>query len=347
MQPLLGAVFAVAALAALAASALLTLLTRKVVAGAGVLDVPNARSSHGVPTPRGGGLAIVLVTTVGLLVLALREMIRPELLCAVGGGGLAVAAVGFADDRRSLSATTRLTVHFAAALWALAWLGGLPPLCVGHHLVSFGWAGYLLGALGIVWAVNLFNFMDGIDGLAASEAIFVAICGALLSLPASAGTGVVLAALLFASACGGFLLWNWPPARIFLGDVGSGYLGYVIVVLAVAVTRENPAALWIWLILGGAFFVDATVTLVRRSLRHERVHEAHRSHAYQWLARRWRSHGAVTLAVLAVNLLWLLPCALWASRFPRDAGACVIVALAPLAVLAAAVGAGRRETRAT
>ena len=113
------------------------------------------------------------------------------------------------------------------------------------------------------------------------------IAGALLSVPMAASTSVGFAALMLAATCGGFLLWNWPPARIFLGDVGSGYLGYVIVVLAVAATRDNPIALWLWLILGGAFFVDATVTLLRRALRHERVQEAHRSHAYQWFARRW------------------------------------------------------------
>ena len=156
--------------------------------------------------------------------------------------------------------------------------------------------------------------------------------------------GVVCAALAFAAACGGFLLWNWPPAGIFLGDVGSGYLGYVIVVLAVAATRDNAAALWIWLILGGAFFADATVTLVRRTLRHERVHEAHRTHAYQWLARRWQNHASVTLAVLCVNLAWLLPCAAWAAHLPRYAAAGVFVALAPVAVLVAALGSGRKES---
>jgi Fuc2NAc and GlcNAc transferase len=340
MQPSLGALII---LAALAASALLTQLTRKVAAGMGVLDVPNPRSSHAVPTPRGGGVAIVLVTTAGLVLLAQRGMIRSDLLWAVGAGGLAVALVGFADDRRPLPAATRLTVHFAAALWALAWLGGLPALRVGDHLLSFGWAGYVLGALGIVWAINLFNFMDGIDGLAGSEAIFVALAGALLSLATGGSAGLASEALVLAAASGGFLLWNWPPARIFLGDVGSGYLGYVIVVLAVAATRDNPVALWVWLILGGAFFVDATVTLIRRTLRHERLHEAHRSHAYQWLALRWRSHGKATVAIVAINLTWLLPWAVLAARLPAYGGLLVLVALGPLAVLAVLCGSGRRE----
>jgi Fuc2NAc and GlcNAc transferase len=328
---------------ALLTSALITGLVRRYALAHDVVDVPNERSSHRAPTPRGGGVAIVLVSTAALGVLALRGLVRPELLWAVGVGGVAVALVGLADDHRSLPAATRLTVHFAAALWALAWLGGLPALRIGAHLVSFGWVGYLLGALGIVWTVNLFNFMDGIDGIAASEAIFVAVAGALLSAPLAGNVAILAAALAFAAACGGFLVWNWPPARIFLGDVGSGYLGYVIVVLAVAATHDNPAALWVWLILGGAFFADATVTLVRRTLRHERVHEAHRSHAYQWLARRWRNHASVTLAVLSLNLAWLLPCAAWAARFPRYAGGCVIVALAPVAALVAVLGSGRKE----
>ncbi len=343
MRVLLHPAEALIAISALAAAALLTGVIRTIAAGRGVLDVPNPRSSHGVPTPRGGGAAIVLVTTAGLLLLALRGTVRVDLACALAGGGLAVALVGLADDRRSLSAGTRLTVHFVAAVWALAWLGGLPPLQVGVHLISLGWAGYVLGALGIVWTLNLFNFMDGIDGIAASEAIFIALAGALLTLVVEGGiTGVGFASLLLAAACGGFLLWNWPPARIFLGDVGSGYLGYMIVVLAVAAARDNPAALWVWLILGGAFFVDATTTLARRTLRNERVHEAHRSHSYQWLARRWGSHAKVTCAVLIVNVFWLFPCAVFATRRPGLAAATVAFALAPLVLLAIATS-GRRE----
>jgi Fuc2NAc and GlcNAc transferase len=189
--------------------------------------------------------------------------------------------------------------------------------------------------------MNLFNFMDGTDGIAASEAIFVLCGGALLGV-LSGSAQVCWAALLCATACLGFLLWNWAPARIFMGDVGSGYLGYVIAVLALAATRANPAALWAWLILGGVFFVDATVTLLRRLARGERPHEAHRSHAYQWFARRWDSHAKVTCAVLAVDLLWLLPCAVFALRAPSFAAATAMVALLPLVLLACVVS-GRRE----
>ncbi|HWX29159.1 MAG TPA: glycosyltransferase family 4 protein [Steroidobacteraceae bacterium] len=328
--------------ATLATSVALTLAMRKFALSRGLLDVPNERSSHKVPTPRGGGAAITLTAMTGFAVLTALHRLDFAVFAALAGG-LAVAAVGFLDDRHALPAAVRLSAHVTAALWALAWLGGLPALRVGDHLISLGALGTLIGMLGIVWVLNLFNFMDGIDGLAAAEATFVAWSGALLAAVGSASGGVAAASLTLGASSLGFLRWNWPPARIFMGDVGSGYLGYVIAVLALVGTRENPAALWAWLILGGVFFVDATVTLLRRLLRGERAHEAHRSHAYQWLARRWGSHGNVTLAVMAVNLIWLLPCAVLAMRFPGYAAMFVIVALAPLAVLATALGSGRAE----
>jgi Fuc2NAc and GlcNAc transferase len=213
---------------------------------------------------------------------------------------------------------------------------------VGNLVFSSGWFGYVLGVLGVVWTLNLFNFMDGIDGIAASEAVFVGGGAILLGLH-TASTDVAAVACILCAASAGFLIWNWPPAKIFMGDVGSGYLGYVIAVLAMAATLDNPVAVWVWLILGGVFFVDATVTLARRSLMGERLHEAHRSHAYQWLARRWRSHRRVTLSVLAVNVFWLLPAAWLAMRYPQFAVWSLTGAFVPLIILAIAAGAGLRE----
>lgn len=330
--------------AALILSAALTGWVRRGAVRRGVLDVPNERSSHTTATPRGGGVAIVLAVCAASLVSLYLGMLPRRLFVALFGGGIAVALVGYLDDRRRIRPAVRLAVHVCAAVWALLWLGGLPPLRFGTQVVFLGWPGQALALAGIVWVLNLFNFMDGIDGLAASEAIFVAVAAALLSLLGGPADAVASVAWVFAAACAGFLWWNWPPAKIFLGDAGSGYLGYVIAVLALAATHDNPAAVWIWLILGGVFFVDATATLARRTLRGERAHEAHRSHAYQWLARRWRSHRRVTLAVTIVNLLWLLPCALLATRYPSRAAWMVIIALAPLVALAYAAGAGARET---
>jgi Fuc2NAc and GlcNAc transferase len=322
--------------------AVVTGMVRRFALSHDVMDIPNERSSHTTATPRGGGLSIVLVCTAALVVFAASGVVDSRLLIALVGGGGMVAAIGFLDDRRPMPAALRLAVHIAAAAWAIAWFGGLPAIRVGNLVFSLGWFGYVLGVLGIVWTLNLFNFMDGIDGIAASEAGFVGVGAILLSLH-TLPADVAAVTCIFCAASAGFLIWNWPPAKIFMGDVGSGYLGYMIAVLAMAATRDNPVAVWVWLILGGAFFVDATVTLARRSFRGERLHEAHRSHAYQWLARRWGSHRRVTLSVLAVNVCWLLPAAWLAMRYPRFALWSLAGAFAPLIILAIAVGSGRRE----
>ncbi len=187
--------------------------------------------------------------------------------------------------------------------------------------------------------------MDGIDGIAGTEAIFIAGAGGALAILTASAPAIAIVSLMFGVACGGFLWWNWPPAKIFMGDVGSGYVGFFIAVLAIAAARENSVALLVWLILGGVFFVDATVTFVRRLARGERVYEAHRSHAYQWLARRWRSHRRVTLLVSLINVTWLLPAAVIASTRPSLAGWFACAALIPLAAAAVAAGAGRDEER--
>lgn len=330
-------------LVTLIASAVLTGTVRALAVRHGVMDVPNDRSSHSVSTPRGGGTAIVITLSAAMLVLTALGHVDRQLCAALTCGGLLVAIVGFIDDRSSVQPLVRLLIHLLAAVWALVCFGHLWPLQVGTRIVTLGISGDVLVILGIVWVLNLFNFMDGIDGLAASEASFVGIAGAVLSA-CGWSSGVTAADVAFGAACLGFLLWNWPPARIFMGDVGSGYLGYTIAMLVLAAGRSDPAAFWIWFILGGNFFVDATVTLVRRLTRGEAVHRPHRSHAYQWLARRWRSHRAVTMGVLGLNVLWLFPCAWFARLHPDQAPWITVGALAPLAVVFLAVGAGRRES---
>ena len=319
-------------------------LVRRFAIARDLMDVPNARSSHSIATPRGGGLAIVGAFMVAVLALSTLGELDAGMFRALLIGGAAIAWVGYLDDRRPLPARVRLCVHFAAALFAIYSLGGLPDLQVGQSTVSFGAFGYLLGALGVVWVLNLFNFMDGIDGIAASEGVFIGLGGALLAVLAGVVSGATVgASLALAAACGGFLVWNWPPARIFMGDVGSGFIGFAVAVLTMAAGREYPVAMLVWLILGGVFFVDATITLVRRVARRERASEAHRSHAYQWLSRRWGNHKRVTLSVIVLNVLWLLPCAMLATFHPRWAGMLVLIALSPVVVLAILAGAGRSE----
>ena len=334
---------ALISIAAFMLAAVLTGMVRRFALSRGLLDIPNPRSSHSQVTPRGGGLAIVATTSVTAIALAWLDRIPSNLLFALLVGGAAVAAIGLMDDHRPMRARTRLAVHGGAAVWAVAWIGAPLILSFGGRIVELSWFGAALAVLGIVWAINLFNFMDGIDGIAACEVIFMTCGAAVLIIIGGDSSRVMALGLVLGASCLGFLLWNWPPAKIFMGDVGSGYLGYVIGVLGLAAAHENPFALWPWLILGGVFFVDATVTLARRTARGDRVYEAHRSHAYQWLARGWGSHKVVTLAVTAVNLLWLLPCACIAVLNPSLAAWTAVVALTPLVIGAIAAGAGRRE----
>ena len=307
-----------------------------------VLDMPNARSSHTVPTPRGGGVAIVLAFLASLPVLAfLGELEAPMMWALLGGGGW-IAVLGFLDDHGHIAARWRLLGHFVGAAWVLFWLGGLPPVEVfGGHL-DLGWIGYGLVAVGLVWLLNLYNFMDGIDGIASVEAICVCLGGALLYWLAG-HSAMTWSPLLLALAVAGFLYWNFPPARIFMGDAGSGFLGMVLGILALQAAWTQPELFWAWLILLGVFVVDATTTLLHRLLRGERIYEAHRSHAYQFASRRFGRHLPVTLAVAAINMLWLLPLAILVTLGGLEGFLGLLLAYIPLLLLAKSFSAGAGE----
>jgi Fuc2NAc and GlcNAc transferase len=307
-----------------------------------LLDIPNTRSSHAAPTPRGGGLAIVLAFYAATLMLVSIGLLDRTAMLALAAGA-AVAWVGFLDDRRQLSAKSRFTVHLAAAISVIAVLGAIPMplfswLGVGEH-----WISAILMVFVLAWATNLFNFMDGIDGLAAVQAIFMAAAGAILNSMNGGDTGLSAAAACVSAATLGFLVWNWPPARLFMGDVGSGFLGFILAALAFAMNQRGGVPMAVWAILGGLFLVDASLTLIRRMVRGDRWSEPHRTHAYQHLARRWHAHLPVTLLTCAINAAWLLPWAWYAARYPPQANWCVAIALLPLVVLAFLSGAGVPE----
>jgi Fuc2NAc and GlcNAc transferase len=322
---------------------LLTEWVRRLALARGILDSPNERSSHVRPTPRGGGIAIVIASLAAMTVLAWLGLMETRLFCALAGGGAAVACAGHLDDRGKIGIVGRFTVHIVAAIWATTWLGGMPEIHWGESVIRLGFAGSLLAVVGIVWALNLFNFMDGIDGIAASQAVYMSGAGAALAIYGGMSGSIPAVGLILAAASLGFLVWNWPPAKIFMGDVGSGYLGFALAVIALSASSERAVMLPVWLILGGVFFIDSTVTLLRRLARRERVYEAHRSHAYQWQARRWNSHLRVTIAAAILNLVWLTPWAWLSVRFPALAGWFLAAAWTPLVILAIACGSGREE----
>lgn len=322
----------------------LTYCLRRYALSRSLMDIPNARSSHSVPTPRGGGVAIVLSFLLALPLLASLGVIGWEPAAALLGAGAGIAVLGFLDDHGHIAARWRLLGHFAAAVWALSWLGGLPPLTFFGFSLDMGWLGHGVAAVYLVWLLNLYNFMDGIDGIASVEAICVCLGGALLYLLSGTAplTDVVLPVLL-AAAVLGFLFWNFPPARIFMGDAGSGFLGITIGVLSIQAAWVSPQLLWAWLILLGVFVVDATFTLFRRLLRGDKVYEAHRSHGYQYASRQYGRHLPVTIAVLLINLLWLLPVALWVGVGGIDGLLGLVLAYVPLIALAVKYHAGELE----
>jgi Fuc2NAc and GlcNAc transferase len=257
--------------------------------------------------------------------------------------GAIVAAIGFVDDHRTVSKWSRLVVHAAAAALLLHATRHLGPLRIPGLPVA-ALVQELCALIALMWLLNLYNFMDGIDGLAAVEAVTVSLgLAACIYLGGYSAPDVQLACLATAGASLGFLVWNWPPARIFMGDVGSGFLGFLLGALALVAHRETGLTPWAPAILLAAFVTDASVTLLRRLVRGERWYEAHRLHAYQWLSRRSGSHQPVTVIVLAVNVLWLAPMAIAAARWPESAGFFAAVAYAPVIAGALIAGAGRPE----
>lgn len=292
-----------------AASWLLTLVLRRYALSKSLMDIPNERSSHTTPTPRGGGVAIVVSFALALPLLVSMGLLRSSDLYGLLGSGLIVAMIGFADDHGHIAARWRLLSHFAASFWALFWLSGLPPISILDATFDNAWIGCIFGAVYLVWMLNLYNFMDGIDGLASAEAVSACL-GICLVYWFSGDSELIFAPLLLAAAVSGFLCWNFPPARIFMGDAGSGFLGVVLAFMSLAAAWINPVLIWCWLILLGVFVVDATWTLGRRVLRGEKVYQAHRSHAYQHASRIYASHKVVTLGTVALNVFWLLPVAL-------------------------------------
>jgi UDP-N-acetylmuramyl pentapeptide phosphotransferase/UDP-N-acetylglucosamine-1-phosphate transferase len=299
MIPLLALVFA----AALLGSAALMLPGNPFA----VQAVPDARSLHERPTPSGGGAAVILVLAVADAGLRLFRpsgapapwlLPHPNLIAAV----LLLAAISWADDRRPLAPLLRLVVHVGAAALALgsALTPPLAPLAAVAVLLL------------IVWCINLFNFMDGMDGFAGGMAVIG--FGALGLFARSGGSApLALTCFAIAAASGGFLVWNFPPARIFLGDVGSAPLGFLAAVCALWGVGAGAFGAAVPLLVFAPFWVDATLTLARRALRRERIWEAHRTHAYQRLARAGWGHRRTTLAEYALMLACALAAALYES----------------------------------
>ena len=291
-----------------------------------IVDAPNERSSHSLPTPHGGGIALLLAFVLGLLLSAwlYGEWDKPFTLIAFAA--LFLMVLGVIDDHHHLSVRLRLALYGLVCLLVAAML--LQSVTVDS--VVLGWVLVLVAALTMLWSLNLFNFMDGIDGLAAIQTILA--CGSAAYL--SAGTlregGYALFCLLLAAAHTGFLVWNWPPAKLFMGDAGSVPTGFLLAALAVlgAVQAQlNPLC---WLVLLAVFITDASWTLARRMSTGQAFTQPHRLHAYQRLSRHWDSHLKVDLLFLALSAVWLFPFACAVQSWPEYDLILVILVYLPL-----------------
>lgn len=265
-----------------------------------ILDHPNARSSHVTPTPRGGGLVVVPAIAGGWIAATAAGMPGPALfdVVLVAGAAVGLGAVSWLDDLRGLPAAARLLAHAAAVGVVLAatfgndllFGGALPPL-LDKAVVAVAW----------VWFINLFNFMDGIDGISAAETIVIGGGTILLAVVHPNIGGLLPLAVVLIAATAGFLPWNWHPARLFLGDVGSAPLGFLLgwLLLSLAFAGQWAAAA----ILPAYYLADATVTLVRRALRGEKVWRAHREHFYQRAAAAGLGHRRTASLVFVLSLI--------------------------------------------
>lgn len=326
----------------LALTYVFTYVIRQHVIKNSILDVPNHRSAHTTPTPRGGGLGFVL--TYFLLVFSCYQAgyLLFDTFIALFVSGALVAGVGYIDDKGHVAARWRLLVHLLAAAWGIFWLGGPPPVLFADQSTALQALLFIPFVLFIIWSINLYNFMDGIDGIAGSEAFTILFFGAIIYY-ITGNQSLSVFIISFAFSILGFLIWNFPPAKIFMGDAGSGFLGLLIALLALQAGWVESQLFYSWLILYAVFIIDATITLLFRALRKEKLYEAHNLHAYQKLTRKLKSHKKTTLSVILLNTFFLFPVSLLVALKTLSPIQGLASAYIPLVVLSLLIGSGRKN----
>jgi len=275
----------------------LTFLVRKIALKRSIMDVPNDRSSHDIPTPRGGGLAIALVWFLSVVVFHHTGDISDELFFALLSG-LILVVISFIDDILSISYSVRIIFQILSITIGLFFIGGVEHLDFGIFQINHTILLSIVAGLALLWFLNLYNFIDGIDGYAASEAIFLSLVIFLFS-------GNLLILFLGASAAG-FLYWNFGKKKIFMGDVGSTLLGYTLGILALHENNQGEMPVLLFVMLSSIFWFDATVTLIRRFIDKEQITKPHKKHAYQRIVQAGFSHGKTVIYGMVINFLLLV-----------------------------------------
>ena len=315
-----------------------TVIYRKFAMRIGIVANLNFRTLHKHPTPRGGGIIFSQVFVLAIVLFSLFFQLESELFQVFVVGAAAAAVFGFVDDVVVLRARSKFFFQVLISVWTLycfksySFLGEVIPWEVGVWL-SWGACLFLL-----VWMINLYNFMDGVDGIAASGGIFFCLTAAV-ALLVSSRTGTAAESMLFimlalGTSALGFLIFNWPKASVFMGDSGSVFFGYCFGALIIYSVQSGMISIWTWLTLMGYFLADTAMTIMLRLFLVKKWYGAHRSHAYQNLARITDSHLKITGGVTLYHLFWILPLTLWSVMVPQFALAAVFFALTPVVVLA-------------
>ncbi|MEP4485629.1 MAG: glycosyltransferase family 4 protein [Halioglobus sp.] len=287
------------------------------------LDDPNERSSHTRSTPHGGGLGIFAAFALGLILYAVQTPAFDAQLVPLLLATFILVFIGWFDDLSTLSIALRFSMYAVLSVAVVIWMSMGSPSGIEIWQLPFA-------VLFLLWLLNLFNFMDGIDGLAATQCFLACACSALLVFVTSGPAAYAAVCFILALAHLGFLFFNWPPARLFMGDAGSVPTGFLLGALALYGEVNGLLPLACWLVLLAAFITDATYTLLWRFITGQPVTQPHRLHLYQRLSRYWGSHLRVDILLLALNAFWLFPLAWAISIWPQHQFILVILAYIPL-----------------
>jgi len=304
------------------------------------LAMPEFRHGPLEPTPRDGGLAMMLILIALYFELFAKGLLELDTTRGLEWSSFVVLVTGLLRQLIQLSVRTRLALQALAAFAALNWYR--PDLI----LLVFDYSFYLSGVwmvlpwLALIWFINLFNFMDGIDGFVGSQA-FIMIFGSACLLALAGEPAWTTTLLLLCAPILGFLAWNWPPAKIFMGEVGAGALALLVSIIGMHLAAETSLNLWSWLILMSCFIVDGAWSLVVRYFNSLDWHRSHRMHAYQILARRWDSHFWVCVLLWAIASFWLMPLAYLAMQYEEYGLLILLLAMLPLLGGCAYLGAGQ------
>jgi Fuc2NAc and GlcNAc transferase len=302
------------------------ILYRRVAISRDIVSNPNFRNLHASPLPVGGGIVFSFVFVFSLFFIWWLNQISDDLFWVLCVGGGSTALFGFLDDLKGIRASSKLVAQFFLSGWLLYWLDGGP-------LLSIDWIPVLVAipvtALFLVWMVNAYNFMDGIDGMAVSGAVFVSGAITLVMLLTNSKSEFIIVPVLLLTTTSTFMVFNWPPASIFMGDSGSVFLGYIFGSLILVTAMSGEISIWTWLVVFGYYFADTTVTQIIRLILVKKWYRAHRSHAYQNLARITGSHLKVTGGVVLYNVVWILPLTLWSAMKPETAILAVVLSVTP------------------